>query len=64
MKKFLSVLLAMTMVLSLAACGGSKTETTTDTPAQEAEETTTAAETTASGDTIKIGFSPYVHTGK
>jgi len=59
MKKFLSVLLAMTMVLSLAACGGSKTETTTDTPAQEAEETTTAAETTASGDTIKIGFSPY-----
>ena len=31
MEKFLSVLLAMTMVLSLTACGGSKTETTTDT---------------------------------
>ena len=45
MKKLLSVLLTLTLVLSLAACGGKKTDETT----APAEETTTAqTETTAS----------------
>ena len=44
MKKLLSVLLTLTLVLSLAACGGKKTDETT----APAEETTTAqTETTA-----------------
>ena len=38
MKKFLATLLALIMVLSLAACGGSKEET----PAPEAPEQTEA----------------------
>lgn len=38
MKKFLAILLALTMVLSLAACGGSTTEEKTEAPAAEASE--------------------------
>lgn len=47
-KKFLSLALASTMALSLAACGGSSTETTT--AAASAAETTTAAETSAEAE--------------
>ena len=51
MKKLLSVLLTLTLVLSLAACGGKKTDETTA-PAEETTtaqtETTTQTETTAS----------------
>ena len=43
MKKLLSVLLTLTLVLSLAACGGKKTDETT----APAEETTAQTETTA-----------------
>ncbi|MDO5551846.1 MAG: ABC transporter substrate-binding protein, partial [Lachnospiraceae bacterium] len=55
-KKFLSLALASTMALSLAACGGSSTETTTAAPAAEttaaadAAETETPAETEAASD--------------
>lgn len=48
MKKVLSVVLASAMVLSLAACGGSKPAETTAAPATEAA--TTAAETEAAAD--------------
>ncbi len=47
-KKFLSLALASTMALSLAACGGSSTETTT--AAASAAETTAAAETSAEAE--------------
>ena len=43
MKKLISVLLTLTLVLSLAACGGKKTDETT----APAEETTAQTETTA-----------------
>ena len=42
MKKFVSVLLALTMVLSLAACGGEKTPETTVAPETTVPETTVA----------------------
>ncbi len=45
MKKFLALLLALTMVLSLAACGSTPAET--EAPAAEATEAPAAAETTA-----------------
>ena len=35
MKKFLAMLLALTMALSLAACGGKKEEAPAETPAEE-----------------------------
>lgn len=63
-KRLLSAVMASAMVLSLAACGGAKTETTTaaETSAETKEETTTAdtaAETTAAkaaGGTLIVGF--------
>ena len=54
--------MASAMVLSLAACGGAKTETTAaETTAEKKEETTTAGTTTAetaeaAGDTLIVGF--------
>ena len=62
-KRLLSAVMASTMVLSLAACGGAKTETTAaETTAEKKEETTTAdttaAETAAeaAGGTLIVGF--------
>ncbi len=49
MKKFLALLLAMVMSLSLAACGGSDTEDTTTTTDD------TATEESAGSD-VKIGL--------
>ena len=45
-KSFVSVVLSATMILSLAACGGSKPAETTAAPAAPAETTAAAAETT------------------
>ena len=51
MKKFLAMLLALVMVLSLAACGGDKAEE----PAQSGEPVTTEpAEET--GAEVKVGL--------
>lgn len=65
-KRLLSAVMASAMVLSLAACGGAKTETTAaETTAETKEETTTAdttaADTTAAaaeaaGGTLIVGF--------
>lgn len=52
MKKFLALLLSMTMVLSLAACGDKTEEKTDDESAQnETEETTETG-----SDTVKVGL--------
>ena len=60
MKKLLALLFALTMVLGLAACGGS----TAEEPA-EAEETETAeaveTEETAETVTLRVGASPTPH---
>ncbi|MDO4328748.1 MAG: peptide ABC transporter substrate-binding protein, partial [Lachnospiraceae bacterium] len=55
-KKFLSLALASTMALSLAACGGSSTETTTAAPAAE---TTAAAETEAPAESEAASDGSY-----
>ena len=62
-KRLLSAVMASAMVLSLAACGGAKTETTVaETTAEKKEETTTAAATAAetaaeaAGGTLIVGF--------
>ena len=65
-KRLLSAVMASAMVLSLAACGGAKTDTTTaaETTSAEAKEDTTAADTTAAettaaeaaGGTLIVGF--------
>ena len=62
-KRLLSAVMASAMVLSLAACGGAKTETTAaETTAEKKEETTTAAATAAetaaeaAGGTLIVGF--------
>lgn len=63
-KRLLSAVMASAMVLSLAACGGAKTETTAaaETSAEAKEDTTaadTAADTTAAeaaGGTLIVGF--------
>ena len=61
-QRLLSAVMASAMVLSLAACGGAKTETTAaETTAEKKEETTTAdttaAETAeAAGGTLIVGF--------
>ena len=68
-KRLLSAVMASAMVLSLAACGGAKTETTAaettaaETTAEKKEETTTAGTTTAetaaaeaAGGTLTVGF--------
>ena len=47
MKKYLALILALVMSLSLVACGGSKTE---EKPAEKPAETETPAETPAAGD--------------
>lgn len=61
-KRLLSAVMASAMVLSLAACGGAKTETTAaETTAGKKEETTTAGTTAAetaeaAGGTLIVGF--------
>ena len=62
-KRLLSAVMASAMVLSLAACGGAKTETTAaETTAEKIEETTTAGTTAAdtaaeaAGGTLIVGF--------
>lgn len=61
-KGLLSAVMASAMVLSLAACGGAKTETTAaETTAEKKEETTTAGTTAAetaeaAGGTLIVGF--------
>ena len=61
-KRLLSAVMASAMVLSLAACGGAKTETpAAETTAEKKEETTTAGTTTAetaeaAGGTLIVGF--------
>ncbi|MCD8051580.1 MAG: substrate-binding domain-containing protein [Clostridiales bacterium] len=60
MKKLLSLLLALSMVLSLAACGGSSTSTTsdsTDSDTSAAADTTESGTSTAASD-IKIAYIP------
>jgi len=65
-KRLLSAVMASAMVLSLAACGGAKTETTAAETSAETKEETTAADTTAAdttaaaaeaaGGTLIVGF--------
>ena len=61
-KRLLSAVMASAMVLSLAACGGAKTETTAAETSAESKEETTAADTTAAeetktaGGTLIVGF--------
>ena len=61
-KRLLSAVMASAMVLSLAACGRAKTETTAaETTAEKKEETTTAGTTAAetaeaAGGTLIVGF--------
>ena len=66
-KRLLSAVMASAMVLSLAACGGAKTETTAAETSAESKEETTAADTTAAdtsaaeetktaGGTLLVGF--------
>ena len=59
MKKLLALALAGTMTLSLAACGGSKADTTT-TDTAAAEETTETADTadaaSTDGQTYTVGI--------
>ena len=63
MKKFLCMLLALTMMISLAGCSGGGTDTSTETAAEttETENTEDTAKTAdtaeAEGDTIRIGLS-------
>ena len=59
MKKILSVLLVLTMVLALAACGGSSAPAATEAPATEASAATEAPATeapAADGALIKVGI--------
>ena len=57
MKKFLALLLSLSMAFTLAACGG---DTSTDTTGEETTgEETTGEET--SGDLINIGFAQVGH---
>ena len=62
MKKLLALALAGTMTLSLAACGGSKADTTTaDTEAAETTETTDTADAASTdGQTYTIGICQLV----
>ena len=61
-KRLLSAVMASAMVLSLAACGGAKTETTAAETSAESKEETTAADTSAAeetkpaGGTLIVGF--------
>ncbi|RHT43992.1 ABC transporter substrate-binding protein [Clostridium sp. AM30-24] len=56
-KRLLSAVMASAMVLSLAACGGAKTETTAEKKEETTTAGTTAAETAeAAGGTLIVGF--------
>ncbi|MBR3560210.1 MAG: ABC transporter substrate-binding protein [Oscillospiraceae bacterium] len=55
-KKLLSLLLALVMVLSLAACGSKETPAETSTPDAE---TTAPVETAAEAQTLSVGYSPF-----
>lgn len=68
MKKFFGVLAALVLVVSLAACGGDKKETTKETAKETTKETKAADETKAAGETkseaggkIRIGASITPH---
>ena len=64
MKKLLALLFALTMVLALAACGGSaETEPaeTEETETAEAAETEETAEATGDTVTLRVGASPTPH---
>ena len=57
MKKFLSILLALTMVLAMAACGSSTTPAETQAPAAATEAAAPAAtEAPAAAELIKVGI--------
>lgn len=65
MKKFLALLLAGLMALSLVACGGAASSAST--PASSAASTvssTAASAPAASGDTIKIGVITYLSSAR
>lgn len=63
LKKLLSLVLAMVMVLSLVACGGKEEPAATETPAAT-EEAVTEEAPAAEGETIKIGWlAPLSGTG-
>ena len=55
MKRFLAIALTLAMVLSLAACGGSKKEETTTSGSEQTQETTEASGTSISLWTYPIG---------
>ena len=57
MKKFLALLLALTMVFALAACGGSSAPTATQAPAAEAP----AAEAPAEAAALNVGVFYYTY---
>ncbi|MBQ0134236.1 MAG: hypothetical protein KBS46_03805, partial [Clostridiales bacterium] len=56
MKKFIAMLLALVMVLSLCACGGTKEETKTEEPA--AEESAAEAPAETAGTLYVMGPTP------
>ena len=53
MKKLIALLLALVMVFALCACGGGKTETSTDTPKTDTPKTDTPKTDTPKTDTPK-----------
>lgn len=66
MKKYLSAVLAASMVLSLAACGGTTTteqtsDAATETSSAATAETTDSAADAGSGDLITVGFAQVGH---
>lgn len=58
MKKFLSLLLALIMVLSLAACGSKETPSTDDTPNDNQQTETTKGLTTESAPRSSLPSAP------
>lgn len=63
MKKLLALLFALTMVLALAACGGSAETEPAETEETETAETAEPAETEETGETVtlRVGASPTPH---
>ena len=56
-KRLLSAVMASAMVLSLAACGGAKTETSAESKEETtAADTSAAEETKTAGGTLIVGF--------
>ena len=56
-KRLLSAVMASAMVLSLAACGGAKTETSAESKEETtAADTSAAEETKPAGGTLIVGF--------